>query len=211
MSQQMGQVLEISKTADNGTVAPQSWVSAGVNSNFSVVGNFSITVDFTLTDFPFPNQVEGLNESVLSVVANSQSYADVLRYTVGEYGGESIIEGWAVPPGSTYGAQVSFLTTGCYCIQRVGSIITQSFADPGSSSFTVLGSVDGFSDPMNIQLLAAQGENSPDSGRSTTSLDISYNNLVVEADQIQGIPEPSTLILLGVGAIGVLAWRSRRG
>ena len=96
-----------------------------------------------MTDFPFPNQAEGMNESILSVVANPQSYVDVLRHTRGEYGGEDLIEGWAVPPTSVYGVQVSFLTTGSYRLQRNGSIITQSFAGSGSS-FTVLGSADGF-------------------------------------------------------------------
>ena len=209
-----GSGVRISKAADNGTIAPTSFVGAGIRSNFSVVGDFSVTVDFTLTDFPFPfpNQVEGQNESILSVIANPQSYVDVLRDARGEYGGENLIEGWAVPPSSVYGCQGSSLTSGRYRLQRSGSIITQSFTYAGSSSFTLLGSADGFFDPMSIQLVAAQGDNSPGYARSTTSMDVSFDNLIVQADQIQGIPEPSALVLLGMGAISLFAyaWRRRR-
>ena len=62
---------------------------------------------------------------------------------------------------------------------------------------------------MRIQLLAAQG-NSPGLRDISTSMDISFDNLIVTADQIQGIPEPSTLVLLGIGAISLFAWRWRK-
>ena len=41
-------------------------------------------------------------------------------------------------------------------------------------------------------------------------MDISFDNLIVVADQIQGVPEPSTIVLLGIGAIGLLAFVLRQ-
>lgn len=120
--------------------------------------------------------------------------------------------GWT-DPGPNYHigeARSSSLTSGRYQLQRSGSTITVSFADLGSSSFTQLGSVDGFPDPMGIQLFAAQNRNAVGSPRSTTSLDISFDNLTVVADQIQYVPEPSTLVLLGMSAFGLLAWAWRK-
>jgi probable HAF family extracellular repeat protein len=203
-----GPEIIISKPADDGTVAPVD--AAGIHSNFSVVGNFSITVDFTLTDFPLPNQSQGLNESLLRVISmDYQSNVEILRYTYPALGNR--IEGFSTPSGFP-GGRSSSLMIGRYQLQRTGSIITASFANPGSSSFTQLGSVSGFPDPMSIELLAVQNQNVIGYPRSTTALDISFDNLSVVADQIQGIPEPSTLVLLGMGAIALLAyaWRRRR-
>ncbi len=47
-----GPNLRISKPVDDGSVAPTGFVSGGILSNFAMVGNFIITVDFTLPDFP---------------------------------------------------------------------------------------------------------------------------------------------------------------
>lgn len=203
--------IDVSKPADNGTISPVNAVGAGIRSTFSVVGNFSITVDFTLNDFPIPNQSEGLNESWLSVISmDYRSDVSVLRYNYPSAG--NLIEGWTDPSEIGFGIQNSSSMSGRYQLQRSGSTITALFADPDSSSFTQLASVDGFPDPMKIQLFAAQNRNVGGDPRSTTSMDVSFNNLNVVADQIQGIPEPSTFVLFGIGAFGLLtwAWRQRK-
>ena len=47
-----------------------------------------------------------------------------------------------------------------------------------------LGSVSGWEGPFRVQPFVAQGKSVSGISRSTTSLDISFDNLVIEADQI---------------------------
>ncbi len=80
------------------------------------------------------------------------------------------------------------------------------FALPASESFTTLASVNGSADPMTVQLFASQGKNVAELDRSMTSLDISFDNLIIDADAI--IPEPSSIALLAAGLLSLLAfWR----
>ncbi len=84
------------------------------------------------------------------------------------------------------------------------------YATEGSSEFTQVATAFGFPDPMRIQLHIGQSgwDGKP---RITQALDLSYDNLIVEAEAI--VPEPSTIVLLMMGAVGFLAyaWRRRRG
>ena len=86
--------------------------------------------------------------------------------------------------GTLLGMKKSVIMSGRYRIQRSGSTVTGSFAATGSSSFISLASVDGFDGPMQIGVVAQQA--GPPGGRSTTALDISFDNLIVEADRIEG-------------------------
>ena len=49
-----GPNLQISKPADDGTYNPISEIRGGVFSNFTIVGDFTVTVDFSRTIFPLP-------------------------------------------------------------------------------------------------------------------------------------------------------------
>jgi hypothetical protein len=199
--------ISISKAPDDGTIVPTDFIGAGIRSNFALIGNFSVTVDFSLTDFPLPNQSQGLNESLLTVLTlDNQSNVSVLRYTHPQAG--NMIEGWATPAHYGVGTSSCSLMSGRYQLQRSGDTIAVSFANSGSSLFTRLGEFNGLSKPLLIQLYANQGINLVGSARSATSLDVSFDNLLVVADQIQSIPEPSTLALLGIGAvISLFVWR----
>ncbi len=204
-----GSNIRISKPFDDGTISPVNSIGGGIRSNFTVIGDFSVTVNFTLTDFPIPNLSEGLNESVFSVVTTDyQSDVSVLRIYHPQSG--SWIENWSNPAWYSSGNNSSALMSGQYRLQRSGSVITASFADPGSSTFTQLGSYDGLSAPMRVQLWALQNHNVLGYPRSTTSIDISFDNLSVFAEHIQEIPEPSTFILLSISLVGIFGWNWRQ-
>jgi hypothetical protein len=209
-----GPGLRISKPADDGSFNTTDWVSGAIQSKFEVVGNFTVTVDFALYDFPTPAG-NGLNESILVASLGGDdffgsSWFDVLKMRSHDF---NLIDSWlSVDRQTGYGLGYveSNLMTGRYRISRVGSTVIGSYAESGSSDFTELGQTSGFSGPVRIGLSAAQGEGVLGASRSTTSLDISFNNLIVDADLI--VPEPSTIVLLGMSTFSLLtyAWRRRR-
>jgi hypothetical protein len=83
------------------------------------------------------------------------------------------------------------------------------FATAGSESFITLGSVGGISSTeFSLNLSGTQGANS--GARSTTAMDISFDDLSVQADTIIGVPEPSTYALFGFAFAGLLAVRARK-
>ncbi|REJ68715.1 MAG: PEP-CTERM sorting domain-containing protein [Planctomycetota bacterium] len=205
-----GPDLRISKSADAGTIFPNDYIGAGVFSQFQLDGDFTVTVDFTLHNFPAGTGVQ-LNESFLNLRSDGGHAFDVLRFRVGS---GNKIEVFAEPVGGPLGVQNSTLTSGRYRITRAGSTMTGFFAPSGSSSFTTIASQSGYFDPMRVQLFAAQGPNAGGSTRPFTALDISFDNLVIEADSIvQPVPEPNSLILAGFVLLLLLgyAWCSRRG
>jgi len=81
----------------------------------------------------------------------------------------------------------------------------------GSTSFSPVASVDFGSDAVRLQLWGSQGKNPGGTTRSNTSLDVSFDNLVIEADDITGlVPEPSTLTLATFGCLWMLVFSRRR-
>lgn len=181
----------ISKPADNGSFNSAGFVTAGIRSAFSLIGDFSVTVRFELIDFPHPVGTQQLNESLLAVVSDSGALYEVLRFN--QSGGRSRVEAFTNPfvPLPAFN---SSLDSGVYNISRTGSTISGWISPSDGSTLTFLGSASGFTDPMHVQLFAAQGANSGD--RSTTSLGIGFSQLTVQADQINGIvPEPPSIAL----------------
>ncbi len=74
------QNLRISKSADDGSINPNGFITAGIQSNFAVDGDFTVTVDFTLDDFPAAGTNQ-LNESLLGIfLTNSSGFFEVLRF-----------------------------------------------------------------------------------------------------------------------------------
>lgn len=189
--------LRISKSSDDGTINPSGFINAGIRSIYSIAGDFTITVDFTLNDFPETVRPQ-LNESILGVSStNNDDFFWVLRFSSGT---RDRIEAYSEGP---MGLTTTNILTGSYQISRIGSTVTGLYSSDGLN-FNVLGSVSDFSDPINISLLAAQGQGRLGERRSTTSLDISFDDLVIEADQIiNPVPEPGTMILFCFGLIGI--------
>lgn len=204
-----GPTVRLPKPADDGSFSGDGFILAGILSSFTLDGDFSITVDFTLDDFPFPPGSQQLNESLLAVVSDSGGLFEVLRFNQNR--GRSRIEAFSVPETPGLPAPTTSLYEGVYRIDRMGSTISGSFGEPGASlpaDFTDLGSATGpeFALPMRIQLYAAQGANS--GGRSTTSLDVSFDNLRIETS---AVPEPASLVMWLVGLpVAASVWMGRR-
>jgi hypothetical protein len=179
-----GPDLNVSKPADDGSFDPTGFVSGGIVSNFSMTGDFLVTVDFSLLDFPVGAPgTNPLNESVLAVNGDNPGEAFlVLRF---RRTNSDEIEAFG-SSGGPIGVQDTSLTSGRYQIERVGDTLTGRFAPTGSDSFTTLGSFSGYtSSQFKIQLSATQGYEAG-TMRSNTALDISFDNLVVEAGGFVG-------------------------
>ena len=190
--------LQLFKGPDDGSVSPSSPIAGGVLSNFLVAGDFTITVDFLLTDFPETTGATQLNESILQLVSSSSGSFSVLRFRVGA---ADLLEAFVT---SAIGARGSMLTTGRYRITRSGASLAASIAAGTSGVFDPIGSASLTSAPLAIRLLGLQGANS--GPRSTTALDISFDNLEVLGTIV---PEPSIPLLLGCALLGIATRRSR--
>jgi hypothetical protein len=188
---------------------PNEFISGGVRSNFTLVGDFSVTVDFLLNNFPVAGTNQ-LNESVLSTASSidPNDFGLMLRFTL--FGNGQLVEGFT-DTGGPLGTMGESTNTGKYRLVRTGSLLSGSYSS-GNSSFLTLFSGDPVAtDPFVLTLVAVQGANAGQ--RSGTALDISFDNLVVEADAIEMpavVPLPGTLGLLGLGLAGLGIARRRQ-
>jgi len=203
------QNLRIFKPADDGTINSSTSIFAGITSNFAIDGDFKLTVDFTLDDFPFPpldlSELR-FNQSFMRIFSGQNQSFLVRRFRIRDFDRIGVFGS-----SGSLGTTNSNLMLGRYQISRSGGTVTGSFAQAGSSSFTTIASVSNFLGSVNVQLEAFQGRSVTATSRSTTSLDISFDNLVVEADQIiNPVPEPATIALLGIGLVGLASTEVRR-
>jgi hypothetical protein len=186
-----GPALRIVKNSDDGSVSPTELVIAGAISHFKLNGDFTVTVDFALAEFPFPPANQQINSSLLAVVANGNMLAEVLRFRLN---GRDRAELFASVPFQDLPINTSALT-GRYRLVRQGTTVTAFFAD-GNGAFIPLADAFGVTGPIRIQLFAAQTPNVVGGARPTTALDVEFDNLIVEAEQITGlvvVPEPVSI------------------
>lgn len=204
-----GQNVRISKPADNLALRqnPNEFISGGVRLNLALGGDFVVTVDFTLHDFPATPGASQLNESVLaaSSISDPGAAISILRFRVGS---QNLIELFAAPPGLPFGIAPATANSGRYRLERSGSDITASYAIGSSATFIPVATASNVTDPYRFVLAAVQGANS--GPRSSTALDISFDNLIVEAEFLVETPEPAALALFGLGLAG-LGLRRRAG
>ncbi len=193
--------LNVFKDADG--ITENAFIAAGIVSNFTLTGDFIVTVDFTIIDLPFANTARGLNESVLSLNSASELF-EVLSFTTAS---EQKIEAYETAIGPI-GPQSGGTTTGTYELDRTGNTLTAKIN--GSTIGTATYSA---SDPLRVELFGAQGLDQLGQPRSTTALDIQFDNLVVTAADIQQpttMAEPGTLGLIGLGLAAIGTARRRR-
>ncbi len=193
-----GQDLRISKPEDDGTVLPLDFLLGGIQSTFTIDGDFSVTVDITLHDFP---PTDGpccpVNEALLRVVSEDESMLfQIYRIRIVDNVNELAV--WLGGVG-VIGGQPSTLVSGRFRITRVGTTVTAWFSE-ANGAFMALGSVSGWEGPFRVQPFVAQGKSVSGISRSTTSLDISFDNLVIEADQIN---MPCTTDIDGDNIVGI--------
>ena len=208
--------LQLSKAADSDPLL-YSCVG-GIASRFQLIGDFSVAVDFNLVDFPEPN-TSGWNEAILRVgFSGTPFFADldffeILRYTESNNAQKQWVLGWSSqpPPYSAFGLAPDPTLQGSFSITRSGGTLS-AWIDRGEGPVLVGSETSTmFTGLANIQLVALQqpGLTFP---RPSTSLDVRFDNLVVEADSITVIPEPSSLIvwsLIGLTFGGVGWWQRR--
>ena len=80
------------------------------------------------------------------------------------------------------------MSEGRYQLTRTGDTIAGSYALTGENDFQPLGTLDMFLGPIFVELKVTQGRNRFDVPRSTTAMDIGFDNLVIEADTITAVP-----------------------
>jgi len=208
-----GPDLGLSKPADPRVVNPQGFITSGTLSNFCVDGDFSVTVDYALPDFPIdPSNAFTSNEAVL-VVAKPPALAPyflVLRYAEGGGGQRmSAFNGTFIGDAT---APAEMLDAGRFRITRSGTTISGWIAPPGSDSFTLLGSAGGYAGPMKVELLAAQGTNGSGFDRADTSIEVRFDDLVI--DGWATCPASSVPLLaglsLGLAGVSLAALRRRQ-
>jgi hypothetical protein len=197
--------LQISKTTDSDAVCWGPF--GGVSSRFSMVGDFSVSVDFNLMDFPLTNG-GGLNEAFLSV---NFPLSDSSFWALHQADQSQGVLGWVSYPTSYHGfGYVPDSTShGTFELTRSGDTLS-AWIDRGSG-FVLIGSETSvfLTGPANIGLTVKQWPiDVGPTGRPSTSLDVRFDNLSVVAESI--VPEPSTIALLIVGGIGLIVWGWRR-
>ncbi|MGA2621763.1 MAG: hypothetical protein ABSF26_29530 [Thermoguttaceae bacterium] len=178
-----GSGLDISKAADGRTAQRDQAIGGGAYSLFKMVGDFSVTVDYALLDFPKPDA--GSNEAHLSMWGTTPDWCemDLGRWLC--FYGDNFFKDYSIST-PAYASD----TAGRMRVQRVGSTWTSSFCPAGETSFTTMGTITGCNtEPMCVQLNAVEDRETPLLGaglRSDTSLDVRYDNLVIQADGFEG-------------------------
>jgi len=200
--------LRIAKPEDDLSVDPGRFVTAGIRSDYFLAGDFMVTVDFRLVDFSFPGTRFMLNESILGTWPEEGGASFmVLRFKEDDSEPDNYVEVYDTtgPHGKVY----SSVTQGKYRVWRQGNLLVGEISS-GGGSFTEVWSGIGYTEPAQVSVYAAQGLQGG-TQRSSTSLDIGFDNLDVQADAF--VPEPSafTLVMLGFVGLTLTACRRRTG
>ena len=179
-------------------------VYAIIDSKFILDGDLSASIDFNLVDFPLSDR-GGWNEAVIRLVGfNNNNHFQCLRFTDTA---KDYAEGFSNQFPYVLGTTEDATSNGRLIVTRQGETLS-ALIDRGSGP-VLLGSMDSpeLLGPVKVQIFAAQIPHNE--LRPTTSLDVRFDNLVVEADSII-IPEPGTITLLLCGLASLALLRRRR-
>lgn len=187
--------LEISKSADNDVATMYQHLMAGVQSNFALDGNFSVSVDFSLPTFPLVSAY-GWNETMLKIRFDQGGEFYSLRFTNNS---ENRAEAFCNIDPYVIGYIPNSTTQGKFTVSRQGTTMSAYLNDGINDIFLGQMSSQQFSGNAVIQLYAAQAWDYPGQ-RPNTALDVRFDNFTATADSIV-VPEPMSMFLFGIGGL----------
>ena len=193
-------VLRVHKESETGS--PTGLLRGGVATDYTIDGDFSISTTFDLSaGFVFPGE-DQLNMIQLEVIDNlSGDFYSILRFRLTDGGvAMDLLDAFGVPPGTPLGLVGSTALTGSFRLSRNANILTSEFKT-SAGSFTLIDqrNPSTLNGAVSVRLSAIQSSNA--GPRSTTALDVSFNNLSITADQFIGIPVPASILLLLSGLV----------
>ena len=198
--------LRISKLADTDSLTASMHRRAWIRSRFYLIGDFSVFTDFELIEFPGTN-TDGWNEALLRLGTTTNAPIEYAFMTLrfSSQGDAQYSEGFSTEPTAhPIGMNADSTVIGRLGVTRQGQTLS-AWIDRGVGP-VLLGSATSanFEAPMNVQLMAAQMAAGSPQVRPSTAIDVRFDNVVMEAEGI--VPEPSTVILFSIGALGVAAY-----
>ena len=187
-------MLKMSKAADKDSL---TYVGAAVSSKFTLLGDFSVSVDFHIINLP-SSSAYGWNETFLNVGSlTTQSSFQIIRLGYQLDSGQAV-EAWSSMEGDV-GLMTDYTNNGIFKITRSGNRLS-AYINRGYGDVLV-GSTSSNSllDAMNVNICLVQQDNCP-LGRPHNALDVRFDNFTATADSII-IPEPVTFALVGLGGL----------
>jgi hypothetical protein len=187
--------VQISKSADNDSSTMYQNVVAGLLSNFTLQGDFSVSIDFDLHTFPLA-PAYGWNEAQFKVWTDEGGQFYPLRYT---NSADQRVEAFCNVSPYVINSTVNSTMLGNFRITRLGNTMA-AYLNNGTTEI-LLGQASSqlFLGSASVQLLVANVWDYPGS-RPNTALDVRFDNFTATADSII-IPEPISILLLGFGGL----------
>ena len=171
-----GPTLRISKPSDDESLDTNP-SAGGVHSNFLLEGDFTITVDFNLINFPQTGHSSKYNLAAISVYGEDVQFQFYRIHA----SPNNKVTAWfySSSENERVGHFDSQAYNGEFQIIRSGSIVTARL------SGQTIGSYPSFTtEPVQLDLLAIQSHGPNSEYRASTEMDVSFDNLYVEADSI---------------------------
>lgn len=183
--------LVISKPADSDTQTKYLQLGAGITSKFRLDGNFSISVDFILVNFPLSN-TNGWNHAILQIANATQTF-ECTRFA--SHNAQYAEKRW----GSFITYPCSF-TTGKLGITRQNNTVSAWISNGTNTIQLGSSQSDEFLGPTTINLFLFEESDHASTGRPSTALDVRFDNFSATADTII-LPEPTTILLFGISGL----------
>jgi len=168
--------------------------SGGVTFNFNVTGNFVATVDFTLTAWPADNYERiGISSSAIGAVERSQHPGWFNEAYLTHF---SAVGDGVIPVSTTD-------TIGKLKMERSGDTVTGSYWN--GSGWTDIRSFSSSAVSNNTSIGLSIWN-----GYASVPVEIAFDNFSLNAPNTpdpSGVPEPATMLLFGVGLVGLAGTR----
>jgi hypothetical protein len=188
--------LRVSKPADDGSTfrcddtAKNPYSTAGVESTFTVDGDFTVSVDYDWQQIVTPSFSKGLTEAVLLLTPiTPPSYSIGIYNLRNDLGNHFTTFFVSTPEGMTVGTLFNAPESGILKFQRINNVLS-AYATDASGIETLVGSDDisEFAGPMQIKVQGRQGQQTHSceviGNERRDPMEIEFRDLSVEADVI---------------------------